>query len=194
MCHTGLTTWRVLASAVKKIDSVSELLIHAGGVGGKDSDKWQITQRCVKKKRKRKSVTSEFVRFEGVKLFALFAVIKFRRRSKTAINYGCKGLRFQRAAAADMSFFGVVGGGAHYSKIQLRLFELQKKASEKQTDGAIVLLQPCWYLTSLCVGCSASSLPEGCFPNHINEGAMLGPAMPRRCLYSRAALFTLYLY
>lgn len=39
---------------------------------------------------------------------------------------------------------------------------------------------------SLCVGCSASSLPEGCFPNHINEGAMLQPALRRHGLYSRS--------
>lgn len=65
---------------------------------------------CEKKWKGRKSVTSEFVSFEGVKLFALFAVIKFLRRSKTAINYGCKGIGFERAAGADMSFFG---GGVH---------------------------------------------------------------------------------
>lgn len=103
MWHTGLTTRRVLASAVKKIDSVSELLIHAGGWGWE----WQMTNYTTmcKKRKGRKSVTSKFVRFEGVKLFALFAVIKFRRGSKTAINYGCKRIGFQRAAAADMSFF-----------------------------------------------------------------------------------------
>lgn len=95
-------------------------------------------------------------------------------------------------------FLGAVGvcdgGIGHYSSIHLRLFELQKKGSGKRTDVAIVLLQPCRHPRSLCVGCSASSLPEGCFPNHINEGAMLRPALPRRRLYSRAALFTLYLH
>lgn len=65
-------------------------------------------RRNEKKQNGRKPVTSEFARFEGVKLFALFAVIKFRRGSKTAINYGCKGIGFQRAAAADMSFCGGV--------------------------------------------------------------------------------------
>lgn len=47
---------------------------------------------------------------------------------------------------------------------------------------------------SLCVGCSASSLPEGCFPNHINERAMLQPgaAETRPILEERSYLHCTY--
>lgn len=73
---------------------------------------------CQKKWNGRKSVTSEFVRFEGVKLFALFAVIKFLRGSKTAINYSCKGIGFATAVGADIApFFGGVGWGAEDDNI-----------------------------------------------------------------------------
>lgn len=191
MWHTGLTTRRVLASAVKKIDSVSRLLIHAGGWGWE----WQMTNYTTmcKKRKGRKSVTSKFVRFEGVKLFALFAVIKFRRGSKTAINYGCKRIGFQRGAAADMSFF-YWGGGWTLLKNSTQIIWVAKEGQWKTNWRGHCAAAPCCYPPSLCVGCSASSLPEGWFPNHINEGAMLRPALPRRRLYSRAALFTLYLY
>lgn len=44
---------------------------------------------------------------------------------------------------------------------------------KKHIDTAIVPVYCFWYPVSLSVGCSASLLPEGCFPNHINEGAIL---------------------
>lgn len=71
--------------------------------------------------------------------------------------------------------------------ILFRLVDLQKKGHEKHTDSAIVPLYCCQYPLSLGVGCSASSLPEGCFPNHINEAAMLQPVLRSRRLCSRSS-------
>lgn len=60
----------------------------------------------------------------------------------------------------------------------------KEEQRKKRSDGAIVPPHSDRSPLSLCVGCSASSPPEGCFPNHINEGAMLQPPLRRHGLYS----------
>lgn len=140
----------------------------------------------VKKKGKgKKSVTSEFVRFEGVKLFALFAVIKFHRRSKTAINYGCKGIRFQRAAAADMSF-----GFDTIQEFSSDYLSCKRRAVKNKLTGLLCCCSR--------AGIRRASVWAALHP-HCPKAVFLIILMRERCsnlhcLYSRAALFTLYLY
>ena len=71
--------------------------------------------------------------------------------------------------------------------------ELQNEGP-KPTDSAIVPLYCCWYPLSLGEGCSASSLPEGCFPNHINEERCSNLCCRAAASAQGAVLFTLYLY
>lgn len=115
----------------------------------------------------------------------LLEVIRFHRDQKTSTNYAFEGIKSLSGSWSQKWHF-LFFCPLFIHSVDICWFA-KGEPWKTHWHSAIVQLYCCRYPLSLGVGCSASSLPEGCFPNHINEGAMLQPVLQSRRLCSRSS-------